>query len=252
MSAEWLNMDPSLCNGISLMVKPYKFHVPVGKTVHSPLPQCNDVENNHVLSVFCLNPQFPDDYIFSTARLSGAVDPQPVLKPKDWDDDRDGRYRPVTGFVQSAVTAQLNRASKRILDFEMRSVQSYNARMPNQYYSGNDNRQYYNSTSPDYVRYGGNRGNYEQCRGSFSGRGGAVGRDLAPQYQRGSWSGAKDRIRQAESPYRAFGHSTTSTFEAHSGRGRAQSWQSYHNSRSYRPRIPSRNPRYRTDHFKPY
>ncbi|XP_003373499.1 conserved hypothetical protein [Trichinella spiralis] len=109
-----------------------------------------------------------------------------------------------------------------------------------------------NSTSPDYVRYGGNRGNYEQCRGSFSGRGGAVGRDLAPQYQRGSWSGAKDRIRQAESPYRAFGHSTTSTFEAHSGRGRAQSWQSYHNSRSYRPRIPSRNPRYRTDHFKPY
>ncbi|KRX74600.1 5'-3' exoribonuclease 2 [Trichinella sp. T6] len=283
MSAEWLNMDPSLCNGISLMVKPYKFHVPVGKTVHSPLPQCNDVENNHVLSVFCLNPQFPDDYIFSTARLSGAVlilaiiselqiiylcyffvlflvyfkcclfrDPQPVLKPKDWDDDRDGRYRPVTGFVQSPVTAQLNRASKRILDFEMRSVQSYNARMPNQYYSGMDNRQYYNSTSPDYVRYGGNRGNYGQCRGSFSGRGGTVGRDLAPQYQRGGWSGAKDRICQAESPYRAVRHSTPSSFEAYSGRGRAQSWQSPYNSSSYRPRIPSRNPRYRTEHFKPY
>ncbi|KRX74599.1 5'-3' exoribonuclease 2 [Trichinella sp. T6] len=256
MSAEWLNMDPSLCNGISLMVKPYKFHVPVGKTVHSPLPQCNDVENNHVLSVFCLNPQFPDDYIFSTARLSGACclfrDPQPVLKPKDWDDDRDGRYRPVTGFVQSPVTAQLNRASKRILDFEMRSVQSYNARMPNQYYSGMDNRQYYNSTSPDYVRYGGNRGNYGQCRGSFSGRGGTVGRDLAPQYQRGGWSGAKDRICQAESPYRAVRHSTPSSFEAYSGRGRAQSWQSPYNSSSYRPRIPSRNPRYRTEHFKPY
>ncbi|KRZ69200.1 5'-3' exoribonuclease 2, partial [Trichinella papuae] len=239
LSAEWLNMDPSLCKGISLMVKPYNFNVPVGKTVPSPLPQCNDVENNHVLSVLCLNPQFPDDYIFSTARLSGAVDPTPVLKPKDWDDDRDGRYRPVTGFVQTAVSAQLNQASKRILNFETRSAQSYNARMSNKYYSANDNRQYYNSTSRGYERYGASRGNYEQSRGNFHGRDARIGRDF-PQYQRGSWAEVKDRNRQPEPPYSTYGP------------GRARSWQTGHDSRSYRPRGSFRNPRYSTDHFKPY
>ncbi|KRY67963.1 5'-3' exoribonuclease 2, partial [Trichinella pseudospiralis] len=252
---EWLNMDPSLCKGISLMVKPYNFHVPVGKTVHSPLPQCNDVENNHVLSVFCLNPQFPDGYIFSTARLSGAVyasfflmilficclfrDPKPVLKPKDWDDDRDGRYRPVTGFVHTTVSAQLNPASKRILNFETRSAQSYNARISNKYYSANDNRQYYNSTSRGYERYGTSRSNYEQSRGSYFGRDARIGRGFA-QYQRSSWAELKGRNRYPEPPYSTYGP------------GRARPWQAGYDSRSYRPRAPFRNQRYSNDHFKPY
>jgi hypothetical protein len=61
------------------------------------------------------DPQFPDGYVFKAERLEGITETERVLKPKDWDNRRNGQYRPAIGFSRDIPRAQLATSGHRTL-----------------------------------------------------------------------------------------------------------------------------------------
>ncbi|KAL4237918.1 5'-3' exoribonuclease 2 [Mactra antiquata] len=70
-----------------------------GETVKSPLPQLPDQDDNRVISVQFEDPHYDVGFLFPAKILPGAVMPDKVLKPEDFDKfHRNQQYRPQLGF----------------------------------------------------------------------------------------------------------------------------------------------------------
>ncbi len=66
-----------------------------------------------------LDPSYARGHIFSADRLAGAVEPAKTLKPTDWDERQNGRYRPQIGFSRDIGRAALSNSGHRMINYEM-------------------------------------------------------------------------------------------------------------------------------------
>jgi 5'-3' exoribonuclease 2 len=93
-----VDLNTTLSGGIGGKVWYDEYVVLENETYPSPLRfYCQDIENNKVLSVHYHDPVYDSEYVFRANILDGAVMPDAVLKPGDYDPNR-GQYRPRTGF----------------------------------------------------------------------------------------------------------------------------------------------------------
>ncbi|KAH7726865.1 5'-3' exoribonuclease 2 [Aphelenchoides avenae] len=114
----WTVIDPKLANGMAGEICWDDTAVAPGETYRSLFRgslDFGDVKENACMMVAFRDPQFPVGYVFKPCRLEGANDHERVLKPRDWNDRRDGQYRPVIGFTRDRPQAHIPAAGHRIL-----------------------------------------------------------------------------------------------------------------------------------------
>ncbi|CAF0820587.1 unnamed protein product [Adineta steineri] len=70
----------------------------VGEQIKAPLPNCEEIINNQVISVKYRDLLFDDDYIFKSKLLENVTLPELTIKPRDYDQMQP--YRPNLGFAQ--------------------------------------------------------------------------------------------------------------------------------------------------------
>jgi len=93
--------------------------VKVGHFALSLQPRTStEFQVNKCLMVDYRDPQFPEDYVFPATHLPNAKEVPRVLKPGDWDERRDGAFRPQIGFARhDGPRAHLSGAGHRTLDY---------------------------------------------------------------------------------------------------------------------------------------
>ncbi|KAI1728374.1 5'-3' exoribonuclease 2 like protein [Ditylenchus destructor] len=74
-----------------------------------------DIKANSCIMVAFRDPQFPESFVFKAERLHGAVDPERVVKPGDWDERRNGNFQPQIGFSRNIGHANISVAGHRAL-----------------------------------------------------------------------------------------------------------------------------------------
>ncbi|XP_060564617.1 5'-3' exoribonuclease 2-like isoform X3 [Ruditapes philippinarum] len=98
-----LEVNPSQAQGMAGKVWQDEFVYLTGETVKSPLPQLADLEDNRVVSVQYCDPMYKTGFHFQAKVLPGAVMPDKVLKPEDFDKfNRGNQYRPQLGFQRDS------------------------------------------------------------------------------------------------------------------------------------------------------
>lgn len=73
------------------------------------------------------DPDFDAKYKFLSKRLSGINDLDRVLKPQDWNDRRNGQFRPMIGFTRDMPSARLSDSGHRMVQHEI-NQQNYHRR----------------------------------------------------------------------------------------------------------------------------
>jgi len=102
-STEAVELNPKLMFGIRGNVWCDPHAVTAGDSYHSPLPQCEDFQNNGVVSVLFRDPQYDPHFVFPSKMLKGAKIPEKTLKPEDFNRRFPGdSYRPQLGFTRDA------------------------------------------------------------------------------------------------------------------------------------------------------
>ncbi|XP_065212069.1 5'-3' exoribonuclease 2 homolog [Planococcus citri] len=86
-----------------------------GGSLVSPVRGLQVIRDNQVVCVRFRDPAYSDDHIFSTERLTGASDPQTILKPQNLPDEVSMNWKPRIGMVMSNQQASLGVAGHRML-----------------------------------------------------------------------------------------------------------------------------------------
>ncbi|XP_075263280.1 5'-3' exoribonuclease 2-like isoform X1 [Convolutriloba macropyga] len=113
-----VSLDPKFCYGMACTVWPDPKYTPVDATFESPIPELPDLNHNKVLQICFQDPYFPPSHIYKATILPGCKMPEKVLKPGDWDNKRDGQFRPMIGFNRNMPRASLDQAGHRMLRAE--------------------------------------------------------------------------------------------------------------------------------------
>ncbi|KAI6225891.1 putative 5-3 exonuclease domain containing protein [Aphelenchoides besseyi] len=130
---EWVNIDPSLARGMSGLVCYDSTAIKPGTRYRTLFPGSEkfmDIENNNCIMVAYKELEFTHSHIFDACRLNGATTPERTLRPSEWDERRNGPYRPNTGFTRDRPNASLDSAGHRMLRHEF-SNQQYAPRQHN-------------------------------------------------------------------------------------------------------------------------
>ncbi|CAF3720070.1 unnamed protein product [Rotaria socialis] len=129
-----LNMPTMLSGGLAGCIWPDEDDniKPIGEEVKAPLPNCEDVINNQVISVKYQDLPFDDDYIFKAKLLENIVMPQTTLKPRDY--DQMTPYRPNTGFAQRQQYQRDFAPAQRFIRHSMGSQQTDQQQQPGGFY----------------------------------------------------------------------------------------------------------------------
>lgn len=74
------------------------------------------IKNNSCIMVQFRDPQFPPHFQFKACRLDGIKELPRALKPQNYDDRRQGPYRPLIGFSRDVPRASLSTSGHRTLN----------------------------------------------------------------------------------------------------------------------------------------
>ncbi|KAI6225914.1 5'-3' exoribonuclease [Aphelenchoides besseyi] len=132
---EWVNIDPSLARGMSGLVCYDSTAIKPGTRYRTLFPGSEkfmDIEVKQQLHHGRLQRAriHTLTHIFDACRLNGATTPERTLRPSEWDERRNGPYRPNTGFTRDRPNASLDSAGHRMLRHEF-SNQQYAPRQHN-------------------------------------------------------------------------------------------------------------------------
>ncbi|XP_043483313.1 5'-3' exoribonuclease 2 homolog [Leptopilina heterotoma] len=89
-----------------------------GGTLPSPTNLGLPVRGNQVYCVRFRDPKYADSFIFPAKKLKGAIEPQKVLKPQDFEQmnrNTGNQWKPQIGFTRSNQVASLGTAGHRML-----------------------------------------------------------------------------------------------------------------------------------------
>ena len=114
---------------------------PIGGHIKSPLPNCENINNNQVICVKYRDLSFDDNYIFKAKLLENVSMPQATLKPRDY--DQMTPYRPNTGFAQRPQYQRDFAPAQRFIRHSMGS-QQFHQQQQQQYQSD----RYYHQSYP--------------------------------------------------------------------------------------------------------
>ena len=113
---EAYKVEPTYFDGLSGLVFASEKCVGAGESLETPVQGLEPIYDCHVV---CLNYRdpLPDDanFKYPARRLEGAVLPRAELKPRDYDESRNGSYRPNIGMARSNQRGQLHTAGHRML-----------------------------------------------------------------------------------------------------------------------------------------
>ena len=162
----WILLDPSLAKGMAGEIAWDKDAIEIGQVYPSIFRnsiEYMDVNPNLCMMAAFRDPHFGKDFHFPAVRLEGINDMEPTLKPSDFNERRNGDYRPQVGFTRDRPYANLSDAGHRMLQHNVRgngNQGGYNRGNGNQggYNRGNGNQGGYN-------RGNGNQGGYDRGRG---------------------------------------------------------------------------------------
>lgn len=117
---EYVELDPTQGRGTTGNVRPDDEAILPGQTVRSPVPALAPFENTGAISAGYQNPQFVKGFVFPAKLLPNVKLPEKSLKPKDWNDNRRGSYRPYTGFQRARPMQGPNTVGNRMLGHMVR------------------------------------------------------------------------------------------------------------------------------------
>ncbi|KAK0423920.1 hypothetical protein QR680_008406 [Steinernema hermaphroditum] len=89
---------------------------------------CQDIATNACISAIYADPFFGPEFVFPAVRLPGCAELQKTLKPENWNDRRDGQYRPQIGFNRDAPRASLDPGAMRGFRNEVHNRSYHNDR----------------------------------------------------------------------------------------------------------------------------
>uniref|UniRef100_A0A7E4V7F8 5'-3' exoribonuclease n=1 Tax=Panagrellus redivivus TaxID=6233 RepID=A0A7E4V7F8_PANRE len=142
---DWVHYDPSLTNGMAGEIAWDKDAVDIGgryPSIFRNQIDYPDVNPNMCVMTAYRDPVFPRGFKYSAERLPGAAVPEPVLKPKSYDERSNGRYQPNVGFTRDRPHANLSDAGHRMVNNSVRGQRGNGNRGGQNY---NNNRQQQNS-----------------------------------------------------------------------------------------------------------
>jgi 5'-3' exoribonuclease 2 len=96
---------------------------PIGEQIKAPLPNCEDILNNHVICVKYQDLAYDDDYLFKAKLLENVAIPEATLRPRDY--DQMTPYRPNLGFAQRPQYQRDFAPAQRFIRHSMGSQQPY-------------------------------------------------------------------------------------------------------------------------------
>jgi Xrn1 helical domain len=188
----------------------------------SPVRSLRTVVDNRVVCVRFRDPKYPQDFIFPSVRLDGAIDPPNVLKPGEYNGSnrggggggrgRGGDYRPQMGFAPRHDQASLGQAGHRMLSHHVPPTSFGGAYssvppplmmgQPEGGYPSQRGQGGYGNNRGGANNYGGQdrqqRGGYNNYRGQerqqgYNYQGGSQQRGGGYQNRGGQWSGGQQR-----------------------------------------------------------
>ncbi|CAD6184562.1 unnamed protein product [Caenorhabditis auriculariae] len=176
-----IDLDSKLLYGLSGKVSRDQTVVMPGEPFPSPVSHesCQDLPVNCAIMVIYEDPEYPEGFKFPAVRLEKAKELERTLKPGDWNERRDGQYRPMIGFSRDTPRAQIDNSGHRHFEHHVRqsipqSNQGINSGHGGGYQGG----------------YGSHRGSYGNDRhhGGYNNR-----NDYQQQPQRGGYNSYNGR-----------------------------------------------------------
>jgi 5'-3' exoribonuclease 2 len=121
---------------------------PVGEEIKAPLPNCEDIINNQVISVKYRDLAFDDDYIFKAKLLENVTMPPATLRPRGYDQMQP--YRPNLGFAQRPQYRRDFAPAQRFIRHSVGSQQPYQQQQYQQggYYNQRESNNDYRPRQP--------------------------------------------------------------------------------------------------------
>nr|CAD2167907.1 unnamed protein product [Meloidogyne enterolobii] len=116
---QWVIIDASKAYGMAGEISPDENAIDYGVDYVSMFRgsiEFGDIKKNSCIMAQFRDPQFPPHFQFKACRLEGIKELPRALKPKDYDDRRQGSYRPQIGFSRDIPRASLSASGHRTLD----------------------------------------------------------------------------------------------------------------------------------------
>lgn len=123
-----LDMPTMLSGGVAGLIWPDDDDkvVIVGQSLKAPLPNCEDIPDNQVLSVKYRDLSYDDDYIFKAKLLENVNLPETTLRPRDY--DQRNPFQPNLGFAQRPQYNRDFATGRRFVRHSLGSQDSYQQR----------------------------------------------------------------------------------------------------------------------------
>ncbi|CAJ0954862.1 unnamed protein product, partial [Mesorhabditis belari] len=186
VESDGIDVDTTLTNGMSGRIMSDGTVTMPGTTFTSPVManECPDLPVNNAINVIFDDPDYPEGFVFPATRLEKASELPKTLKPGDWNESRDGRYRPQVGFSRDTPRAHLDQSGHRHIRHELGSGYNPQNTNFNPNYRGRGGGGYRGGPGG----FGGNNGNnYERHEGGGYGGGGY--RNQQQSYDNGGYGG---------------------------------------------------------------
>lgn len=116
---QWVIIDASKAYGMAGEIHPDESAIDYGVDYVSMFRgsiEFGDIKKNSCVMVQFRDPQFPPRFQFKACRLDGIKELPRALKPQNYDDRRQGPYRPQIGFSRDIPRASLSSSGHRTLD----------------------------------------------------------------------------------------------------------------------------------------
>ncbi|KAF7640190.1 5'-3' exoribonuclease [Meloidogyne graminicola] len=116
---QWVIIDASKAYGMAGEISADYSSIDYGVNYSSMFRnslEFGDIKNNSCIMVQFRDPQFPPHFQFKACRLDGIKELPRALKPQNYDDRRQGPYRPLIGFSRDVPRASLSTSGHRTLN----------------------------------------------------------------------------------------------------------------------------------------
>ncbi|CAK9293955.1 unnamed protein product [Gordionus sp. m RMFG-2023] len=148
----FVTLEASFCQGMAGLVKLDTQIVNEGE-IPSPISSLPPIKNTLCVGVFYKDPQYSDDYVFQAKLLPNVEMPIDALRPMNWDEKTQGRYRPPLGFGNNITSlfpspgSQVGPTGRRLMNQALDSATRHNSNLSRYGDASETRRQRNNSSS---------------------------------------------------------------------------------------------------------